>query len=197
MWDDNNDDHPLVIEMLTKIADYLSSPEYRRFDDHFNRIAPHMYHTLVCYIFNIFSCFVKLAKNPNIVRKFKIENKIPVKEVQTAKIMINTLMEQLHLCTASSSLQMIFSSPPVSYSFFSRNKREKAKLNREKHYGIRRGQEKETWLYSECDRKKNYLSQEYGEELLHWFPWLQSNLQTWKWVQLCTCNVSKWIHWQW
>ena len=23
MWDDNNDDHPLVIEMLMKIADYL------------------------------------------------------------------------------------------------------------------------------------------------------------------------------
>ena len=33
MWDDNNDDHPLVIEMILKIADCLSSSEYRRFDD--------------------------------------------------------------------------------------------------------------------------------------------------------------------
>ena len=77
-----------------------------------------MYHTLVCYIFNIFSSFVKLAKNPNIVRKLKIKNKISVKEIQTPRIMIKTLMEQLHLCMASSSLQMIFSSPPVSYKFF-------------------------------------------------------------------------------
>ena len=118
MWDDNNDDHPLVIEMIMRIADCLSSSEYRRFDDRFHQTAPYMYHTLVCYIFNIFSSFVKLAKNPNIVRKLKIENKISVKDIQTPRILIRTLMEQLHLCMASSSLQMIFSAPPVSYKIF-------------------------------------------------------------------------------
>ena len=92
-----------------------------------------MYHTLVCYIFNIFSSFVKLAKNPNIVRKFKIENKIPVKEIQTARIMIKTLMEQLHLCMASFSLQMIFSSPPVSYKKKFLVTKEKKRALFEKH----------------------------------------------------------------
>ena len=32
--------------------------------------------------------------------------------------MIKTLLEQLHLCTATSSLQMIFSSPPILYNIF-------------------------------------------------------------------------------
>ena len=118
MWEESNDDHPVVIEMFLKIADFLSSAEYRRFDERFSQTAPYMYHTLVCYIFNIFSSFVKIAKNPTIVRKFKIENKISVSEIQSARIMVKSLLEQLHLCTATSSLQMIFSSPPVSYKFF-------------------------------------------------------------------------------
>ena len=113
MWDGNMDDHLLVIEMLMKIADFLSLSEYQRFDDRFSQIPPYMYHTLVCYIFNIFSSFVKMGKTPNIVRKFKIENKIAMKEVKTAKIMINTLLDQLHLCTASSSLQMLLATPLV------------------------------------------------------------------------------------
>ena len=118
MWDENNDDHPMVIEMFLKIVDFLSSAEYRKFDDKFSQMAPYMYHTLVCYIFNIFSSYVRIAKNPNIIRKFKVENKISVREIQTARIMVKTLLEQLHLCTATSSLQMIFSSPPVSYKVF-------------------------------------------------------------------------------
>ena len=118
MWEENNNDHPMVIEMFLKIVDFLSSAEYRKFDDKFSQIAPHMYHTLVCYVFNIFSSFVRIAKNPNIVRKFKVENKISVREIETARIMVKTLLEQLHLCTATSSLQMIFSSPPISYKVF-------------------------------------------------------------------------------
>ena len=118
MWEDDHDDHPMVIEMFLKVADFLSSAEYRKFDEKFSQTAPYMYHTLVCYIFNIFSSYVKIAKNPNVVRKFKVENKISVREIQTARIMVKTLLEQLRLCTATSSLQMIFSSPPVSYKFF-------------------------------------------------------------------------------
>ena len=108
MWEDDHDDHPMVIEMFLKVADFLSSAEYRKFDEKFSQTAPYMYHTLVCYIFNIFSSYVKIAKNPNVVRKFKVENKISVREIQTARIMVKTLLEQLHLCTATSSLQMIF-----------------------------------------------------------------------------------------
>ena len=118
MWDENNDDHPMVIEMFLKIVDFLSSAEYRKFDDKFSEMAPYMYHTLVSYIFNIFSSFVRIAKNPNTIRKFKVENKISFREIQTARIMVKTLLEQLHLCTATSSLQMIFSSPPISYKVF-------------------------------------------------------------------------------
>ena len=118
MWEDDHDDHPMVIEMFLNVADLLSSAEYRKFDEKFSQTAPYMYHTLVCYIFNIFSSYVKIAKNPNVVRKFKVENKISVREIQTARIMVKTLLEQLRLCTATSSLQMIFSSPPMSYRIF-------------------------------------------------------------------------------
>ena len=64
----NNDDSdiPMVIQMLMELADYLSSSEYSKFDEKFNKI------TLVSYIFNIFSKFIRMAKNPHVVRKFKI-----------------------------------------------------------------------------------------------------------------------------
>ena len=43
MWEENHDDHPMVIEMFLKIADFLSSAEYCRFDEIFSQTAPHMY----------------------------------------------------------------------------------------------------------------------------------------------------------
>ena len=114
----NDSDIPMVIQMLMELADYLSSSEYSKFDDKFNKIAPYMYHTLVSYIFNIFSKFIRMAKNPHVVRRFKIENVIDAKEIKIGQVMFKQLLEQLQLCSATSSLQVLFAQPAISYKRF-------------------------------------------------------------------------------
>ena len=79
--------------MMLEIADFLSSPAYKIFDNRYKQIAPYMYHTLVGYIFNIFSTFVKLAKNPHIVRQLKIENIIDPKAIKIGQMMFKTLLD--------------------------------------------------------------------------------------------------------
>ena len=111
-------DQPYVIDLLTEIADYLSSAEYKIFDNKFNGTRKYMAHTLIAYIFNIFSIFVKTAKNPKIGRKFQIENTIDKNQVKLASIMHNNLIEQLQLCVATSSLQNLFAHPPTSFRLF-------------------------------------------------------------------------------
>ena len=81
-----------------------------------------MSHTLVSYIFNIFSIFVKMAKNPHVVRKFKITNIIDEKEAKIGQIMYKSLLDQLQLCSTTSSLWNLFTNPASSYYlFFSKN----------------------------------------------------------------------------
>ena len=111
-------DIPLVIQMLLEIADFLSSSAYTTFDNWFKQVAPHMYHTLVCYIFNIFSTFVKMAKNPHIVCKLKVENLVDPKEIRIGQMMFRTLLDQLQLCSATFSLQNLFAQPSFSYKIF-------------------------------------------------------------------------------
>ena len=77
-----------------------------------------MYHTLVGYIFNIFSTFIKLAKNPQIIRQLKVENLIDPKEIKIGQMMFKTLLDQLQLCSATSSLQILFAQPTFSYNMF-------------------------------------------------------------------------------
>ena len=116
----NNDstEVPLVIQMFTEIADFLSSSAYTTFNDRFKTVAPYMNHTLVCYIFNIFATFVKMAKNPHTVRKLKIDNAVDPKGVRIGQMMFRTLLDQLQLCTATSSLQNLFAHPSFSYKIF-------------------------------------------------------------------------------
>ena len=111
-------DEPLVIQTLVELADYLSSAEFRSFDEKFRDNHNYMAHTLVTYIFNIFSIFVKMAKNPKICRKFQIENVIERREIRLAGIMHTNLMEQLQLCAVTSSLQNVFARPPTSFKIF-------------------------------------------------------------------------------
>ena len=53
----NDDDSPMVLNMLMDIADLLSSTEYKSFDDKYKSSKNYMAHTLVVYIFNIFAVF--------------------------------------------------------------------------------------------------------------------------------------------
>ena len=83
----------------------VSVAEYKKFDDKHKDDIVYMTHTLITYVFNIFSIFVKMAKNPNIVRKFKINNNIDPKGVKIALMMHRLLLDQLKLFSATSSVQ--------------------------------------------------------------------------------------------
>ena len=116
--DESEDGNPFVIQQIVELADYLSSADYLYFNESHKKSTPYMAHNLVVYIFNIFSVYIKMAKNPNVVRKFKITNKIDIIDVKVARIIHHQLMEQLQLCTATSSLQNIFGLPSSSYKIF-------------------------------------------------------------------------------
>jgi hypothetical protein len=77
-----------------------------------------MPHTIITYLFNISSIFVKMAKNPSTVRRFKIEGTIDAEEIRLANIMTSTLVNNLQVCTATSSLQVLFAHPPSSFELF-------------------------------------------------------------------------------
>ena len=77
-----------------------------------------MTHTLITYIFNIASIFIKMAKTPQVIRKFKVSNIVDHKEVKMVILMHSTLMDQLQLCSVTSSTQNIFAQAPVSFKIF-------------------------------------------------------------------------------
>ena len=53
---------PTSIQMMTEIADQISSGEYRSFNDKYIVSNNYIPHTLVSYIFNISSIFIHMAK---------------------------------------------------------------------------------------------------------------------------------------
>ena len=118
MSKDNKDEQPYFIQLIIEMADFLSSAEYMKFHEQFKKGTVYMPHTLITYIFNIFSIFIKMAKNPKVIRKFKVENIIDPKEIKIGCIMHNALLNQLQLCTATSSLQNIFATPTLSFKLF-------------------------------------------------------------------------------
>ena len=69
-----------------------------------------------------------MAKNPHVVRKLKIDNIIDPKEVKLSKIMFRSLMDQLQLCSATSSLQILFAQPTFSFKLFFPHHNQKRQL---------------------------------------------------------------------
>ena len=47
-----------------------------------------------------------------------MENIIDGKDVKISRIMLRKLIDQLQLCSATSSLQILFANPPASYKIF-------------------------------------------------------------------------------
>ena len=115
---ENSTTQPTIIQMITEIADLISTGEYRSFNDKYIVTNKYMPHTLVSYIFNISSVFIRMAKNPSVVRRFKIENFIDPHEIRLATIMTSTLINNLQVCSATSSLQVLFANPPSSFEVF-------------------------------------------------------------------------------
>ena len=56
-----------------------------------------------------------MVKNLHAVRMFKIENIISAKDLKTGNIMHSTLLRQLQLFSATSSLQNLFINPTFSF----------------------------------------------------------------------------------
>ena len=55
------EDQPYIIQMIIEVADFLLSAEYIVFNDKFKKSEEFIPHTLITYIFNIISTFIKMA----------------------------------------------------------------------------------------------------------------------------------------
>ena len=73
---DDTKSYPFVLQLLVEVADILSSAEYRDFDGKFGGGHEFMAHTLIAYVFNIFSLFVKTAKTPAVTRHARACNEM-------------------------------------------------------------------------------------------------------------------------
>ena len=80
--------------MYTEVADLISSVDYRSFNERFIASKRYMPHTIIYYLFNIGSIFTCMAKNPTIVRRFKIEGIIDADEIRLANIMTSPPRQQ-------------------------------------------------------------------------------------------------------
>ena len=93
----DDDDSPIILNILMDIADLIYSTEYRSFDEKYKGSKKYIAHILVVYIFNVFAVFVKTGKIPKVIREFKCTNQIKFKQFRMASIMKGNLMEQLNL----------------------------------------------------------------------------------------------------
>ena len=68
--------YPFVLQLLVEVADILASVEYRECDGKFVGWHEFMAHTLITYVFNIFSLFVKVTKTSAVTRHSKACNEL-------------------------------------------------------------------------------------------------------------------------
>ena len=138
---DDTKSYPFVLQLLVEVADILSSAEYREFDGKFGGGQEFMAHTLIAYVFNIFSLFVKTTKTPAVTRHAKACNELNPEylkmPVMIQKKSINfpfhsfsfvftsiftncrvSLLEQLQICIVISSVCNLFAKPPNSFFTF-------------------------------------------------------------------------------
>ena len=80
--------------------------------------CPFLAHTLIVNTFNFFAGFVKLAKNPHVVREVKVSQTIDLKSIKVSSLNMKNLLEQLQLCVATGSQQNPFARPPASFATF-------------------------------------------------------------------------------
>ena len=60
--------YPLIIRLLLKLVNNLTSVEYRECYSKFESVCSFMAHTLIRSIFNLFQQFARLAKNTHVIR---------------------------------------------------------------------------------------------------------------------------------
>ena len=166
------------------------------FHEKFKKSVIFMPHTLINYFFNIFSTFIKMAKNPKVIRKFKVENIIDPKEIKIGCIMHSALLNQLQLCTATSSVQNIFATPTLSFKIFCpslSSRLETNESNQKRPSGDRhtdRGGDRNTDRGQNNDKNKDLnrevpLSIKQGKKYTFQEAWIRNTVQI-SWMQVRT-----------
>ena len=117
---DGNDTttYPYVLRQLSELADVLTTSEFRTFAGTMKGACPFLAHTLIVNTFNFFAGFIKLAKNPHVVREVKVSQTIDLKGIKVSSLIMRNLLEQLQLCVATGSQQNLFARPPASFAIF-------------------------------------------------------------------------------
>ena len=116
-------DLPLIAKIFTDIANELSTSDYQEFHTKYEYIHKHMAHTLVTYIFNIFSQFANASKNPTNLRELKVNNAIDKSLFEIPVYMSVELIRNLRLTKITTQLGNLFTTPTLTYSlFFPKNK---------------------------------------------------------------------------
>ena len=114
----NDEESPIILNILMDIADIISSAEYRIFDDKYKGSTKYMAHTLVVYIFNIFVVFIKAAKTQKVIREFQVSNQIKFRYLRMARVMKANLMEKLNLCVVTSPRQFFLNNASITFKMF-------------------------------------------------------------------------------
>ena len=74
-----NSSQTLVVQIILEISGVVSTAEYEKFEEKHKDDVLYMTHTLITYVFNILSVFIKMTKNTTVLRKSKIDNTIDPK----------------------------------------------------------------------------------------------------------------------
>ena len=74
---DDEDNKPLLVQMLRKIADIITSQKIMKFVDKYNGTYPWISHTLLVYIQMIFAEFATIARNNKFIVKVLKQENIP------------------------------------------------------------------------------------------------------------------------
>ena len=102
----NKNDLPLIVKILIDISNELSSSDYQDFHTKYEHIHKHMAHTLVSFIFNIFSQFSNASKNPRNLRELKVNNIIDPSLFDILVYMGIELIKQLRIAKSTTYLRI-------------------------------------------------------------------------------------------
>ena len=69
--EDDEKSQPLVIQMITEVADFLSSSEYKSFHERFKNKKVFMPHTLIAFILTLFQSLLKWQKTRMLAESLK------------------------------------------------------------------------------------------------------------------------------
>ena len=110
--------YPLIIRLLLKLVNNLTSVEYRECYSKFESVCSFMAHTLIRSIFNLFQQFARLAKNTHVIRAAQAMKIVLYKYFNLVLLIHEDLMHHLQLCMATGSTHNLFADAPLIFRTF-------------------------------------------------------------------------------